>query len=93
MIYHSYLLEVYSFGEIHNYLFIYVSKVPQELELYLAENVYVTDGNLVLRTQYQPTMYGERQYLWTSGWLDSEHKFWQQFGRFEINAKLPSMCS
>jgi hypothetical protein len=55
--------------------------------------VYVTDGNLVLRTQYQPTMYGERQYLWTSGWLDSEHKFWQQFGRFEINAKLPSMCA
>ena len=79
----------------------------QELELYLASNVYVQDDNLVrlvnqyqlscniskaqvLRTMYQPTMYGTKQYEWTSGWVDTQHKFWQQFGRFEINARLPS---
>ena len=75
----------------------------EELELYLAANVYVADGNLVLatlcvhafppalirHTRYQPTMYGSREYAWTSGWVDTQHKFWQQFGRFEIVARLP----
>ena len=75
----------------------------QELELYLAANVYVQDGNLVLATlcgprmtcaihddnRNQPTMYGTKQYEWTSGWVDTQHKFWQRYGRFEIVAKLP----
>ena len=69
------------------------SKGDQELELYLKDNVYVQDDNLILRTIFDSTMYGSKQYLWTSGWVDTLHKFWQQFGRFEINAKLPSLFS
>ncbi len=62
----------------------------QELQLYLADDVYVQDGDLILRTRRNPTFHGSKLYNWTSGWVDTEHKFSHQFGRFEIKAKLPN---
>lgn len=61
----------------------------KELQLYLRDDVYVASGNLVLRTRRNPTMYGRKLYNWTSGWVDTMHKAYSPFGRFEIRARLP----
>eukprot|EP00042_Codosiga_hollandica_P021678 m.76875 g.76875 ORF g.76875 m.76875 type:complete len:284 (-) comp50464_c0_seq1:26-877(-) len=67
----------------------------QELNLYFAYNVWVENGSLVLRTQYDPQVYDGQQFQFTSGQVDSQGKFFQKFGRFDISAKLPSnsFCS
>jgi len=57
-----------------------------EKEHYLPENVYVKDGKMVLETKAQK--YGI--YNYTSGWADTQHKFGQAFGRWEIYGKIPS---
>ena len=44
----------------------------QELELYMSDEVYVENGNLVLRTRYNPTYYGSKLYQYTSGWVDTQ---------------------
>eukprot|EP00039_Didymoeca_costata_P014150 m.225519 g.225519 ORF g.225519 m.225519 type:complete len:264 (-) comp15957_c4_seq15:1095-1886(-) len=62
---------------------------PKELELYTKDEVYVQDGKLILRTQLRQRMYGTKQYNYTSGWVQSEHLFSQQFGRFDVSAHLP----
>lgn len=62
----------------------------QEFQLYMSDDVYVENGSLVLRTRHNPTMYGSRLYNWTSGWVDTEHKYSHRFGKFEIKAKLPN---
>jgi len=56
-----------------------------ELEYYTSEDVYVSGGNLVLRSQ-------KRSYdglSYTSGLVNSTGKFSTTFGRFEIRAKIP----
>jgi len=72
-----------------------------ELQLYTKNNVYVQNGNLVLRTKYDPdsaAAYGHNSRNYTSGWVESSSKnylhpdtvgFSQTFGRWEIRAKLP----
>eukprot|EP01120_Amphizonella_sp_Union-15-10_P011767 TRINITY_DN5080_c0_g1_i1.p1 TRINITY_DN5080_c0_g1~~TRINITY_DN5080_c0_g1_i1.p1 ORF type:complete len:250 (+),score=40.73 TRINITY_DN5080_c0_g1_i1:41-790(+) len=57
-----------------------------EGEIYLSDECYVSNGYLVLRSQ-QREVNGHK---WTSCWLDTREKFAQQFGRWEIYAKLPA---
>jgi beta-glucanase (GH16 family) len=56
-----------------------------ELQYYTPEDVYLEDGLLVLRSQERPM--GGCEY--TSGLVETVGKFSQQYGRFEIRAKLP----
>ena len=56
-----------------------------ELQYYTPEDVYVQDGVLVLRSQKR--LMKTRDY--TSGLVDTKGKFSQQFGYFEVRAKLP----
>lgn len=57
----------------------------QELQFYTDDEVYLEDGCLVLRSRERE--YGGREY--TSGLVDTQHRFSQVFGRFEVRAKLP----
>jgi len=64
---------------------------PAERQLYTSDEVSVEDGHLVLRTR----MNRERSpngsyYNFTSGWVDTEGKVFQRFGRFDVSARLPS---
>ncbi|EQC38697.1 hypothetical protein SDRG_04392 [Saprolegnia diclina VS20] len=62
----------------------------KEEQVYLASQVRVEDGNLVVeatRDAYTSPAAGTRQYR--SGRLDSSGSFAQQFGRFEARIKLP----
>ena len=61
----------------------------QEWELYTAENVYVQDGALVLRTQAKDAQHGARTYHFTSGWVDTRGLIEQAFGKFEARIRLP----
>ena len=56
-----------------------------ELQYYVPDEVYVTDGWLRLRSRVRD--YGSMHY--TSGRLDTRGKFAPTYGRFEIRAKLP----
>ncbi|KDO27785.1 hypothetical protein SPRG_07384 [Saprolegnia parasitica CBS 223.65] len=61
-----------------------------EEQVYLASQVRVEDGNLVVEATNQPytsPAAGTRQFR--SGRLDSSGSFAQQFGRFEARIKLP----
>jgi beta-glucanase (GH16 family) len=61
----------------------------KEWELYTAEDVYVEDGNLVLRTQARDVQHGSRTYHFTSGWIDSLGLVELAFGKFEARIRLP----
>jgi beta-glucanase (GH16 family) len=70
----------------------------QELELYLSDEVLITDGQLQLRTRRRtelgPDHAGKiRPYNFTSGWVDTKGKFSQLFGKFEANCSLPSSAA
>jgi len=57
----------------------------KELQFYAADDCYVEKGMAVLRSQ-------KREYNgchYTSGHIDTRGKFSQEYGRFEIRAKLP----
>ena len=56
-----------------------------ELQYYLPDEVYLEDGCLVLRSRERE--HGGRRY--TSGLVDTQNRFSQAFGRFEVRAKLP----
>lgn len=65
---------------------------------YMADEVYVEGGNLVIRTRLNPTTcvvggYNPARttqvYPYTSGKVDTQNKFSVRNGRIEINAKLP----
>ena len=56
-----------------------------ELQYYTPEEVYLTNGCLVIRSQRRPM--GEREY--TSGLVETRGKFAMVYGRYEIRAKLP----
>eukprot|EP00041_Stephanoeca_diplocostata_P021410 m.498746 g.498746 ORF g.498746 m.498746 type:complete len:370 (+) comp21822_c0_seq55:96-1205(+) len=48
--------------------------LPSELQLYTKDEVYVENGNLVLRTRYRPDVarkYGNNGRNYTSGWVES----------------------
>jgi beta-glucanase (GH16 family) len=56
-----------------------------ERQVYVPENVYIEDGNLVILSQRHP----RETPRFTSGRLNTSGKFEQQFGFIEIRAKLP----
>jgi beta-glucanase (GH16 family) len=62
-----------------------------EKQLYMADEVQIENGSLVLtsRKQAVPLWSGKQSYNFTSGWVQSSGKRYQQFGRFEVRAKLP----
>lgn len=66
-------------------------KLPQELELYVDSAVTVANGVLELRTR-RKTIRGPngKEYTYSSGWIDSQHKWSQHLGKFEANCSLPS---
>ena len=57
----------------------------QELQFYTEDEVYLEDGCLVLRSRERDL--GGRAY--TSGLVDTQDRFAQVFGRFEVRAQLP----
>ncbi|EAS03461.2 glycosyl hydrolase family 16 laminarinase (macronuclear) [Tetrahymena thermophila SB210] len=64
-----------------------------EQQLYIEEDVYVENGNLVLRTRFNPKIYQptQRLYNYTSGWVDSSEKFNYMFGYTEARIKIPKV--
>mmetsp|Transcript_6776 Transcript_6776/g.7415 ORF Transcript_6776/g.7415 Transcript_6776/m.7415 type:complete len:275 (-) Transcript_6776:11-835(-) len=56
-----------------------------ELEYYTADNVYVSNGNLILKSQKQ--QYNGHNY--TSGEVRTQGKFSHTYGRWEVSARLP----
>jgi beta-glucanase (GH16 family) len=63
---------------------------PCEPELYLASNVAVANGTLVLTTKRDSVMGPDGLlYNFSSGWVDTQNKFAQQYGRWAVSAKLP----
>ena len=56
-----------------------------ELEYYAPDEAYIDNGNLVMRSQKR--IYKGKRY--TSARLTTKGKFFQQYGLFEIRAKLP----
>jgi beta-glucanase (GH16 family) len=58
----------------------------EELQFYIDDEVYIEDGCLVLRSRERE--FGGREY--TSGLVDTQHRFAQVFGRFEVRAQLPT---
>ncbi|KAL4446872.1 hypothetical protein ABPG74_014844 [Tetrahymena malaccensis] len=49
----------------------------KEQQIYFPENAYTENGNLVIKTEFQPKFYEpfNRTYNYTSAWLDSSKKF------------------
>eukprot|EP00505_MAST-04D_sp_SCG-Rhode-Island_P000675 Stramenopile-MAST_4_protein_675 len=62
----------------------------KELQLYVADQVTVRDGTLVLTTTKTTAMYGTKEYHFVSGWVDTQNKVSQTFGKIEVRAKLPN---
>ena len=62
----------------------------QELQLYMKEQVSLRNGTLVLTTDRSEIMYGTKQYNFTSGWVDTQNKISQTFGKIEVRAILPN---
>ncbi|KAL4509951.1 hypothetical protein ABPG72_010144 [Tetrahymena utriculariae] len=62
-----------------------------ELQLYIKEDAYQENGNLVIRTQYNPTFYSpsNKTYNYTSGWIDTSFKFNFTHGKLESRLLLP----
>jgi len=63
---------------------------PTELELYMADDVYMQDGKLILRTRCRSISHGNTLYNFTSGMVDSINKVYFTYGRFEVRAQLPN---
>jgi len=74
----------------------------QELQLYVKDEVYLSGGNLHLRSSHRyvcspwptkalhfVTYRSYKGYNYTSGWIDTLKKFSVTYGRIEIRAKLP----
>lgn len=61
----------------------------KEWQLYTADNVYLEDGNLVLRTQATTASYGSKLYNFTSGWVDTLGLIELTYGKVEARIRLP----
>ena len=70
-----------------------VTHGPTEKQLYLADEVLVRDGALVLRTRKRHAWHKGVRYNFTSGWVESKSRRFQAYGRFEVTAKLPSSAA
>lgn len=68
-----------------------------EVQAYQASLAYLDgQGHLVLKSQpgnCKDDSGVNRTYC--SGWIDTRYRFWQQYGRFEVSAKMPkaTVCS
>lgn len=63
---------------------------PKELQLYVKEAVTVSNGALQLMTKKENRSYTpDKTYHYTSGWVETQGKFSQKFGRFEARMLLP----
>ena len=60
----------------------------KEWELYTKDNVYLEDGNLVLRTQATQARYGSKVYNFTSGWVDTRGLVELTYGKVEARIDL-----
>lgn len=63
----------------------------REWQLYLADEVYVEGGALVIRTRSRNASYGARQYHFTSGWVDTRGSTLGEntYGMFRARIQLP----
>jgi beta-glucanase (GH16 family) len=61
-----------------------------QIELYTPDNVWVADGNLVIRTHPANVTIGSRTYNVTSGRVDTAGKINVTYGRVEVRAALQS---
>ena len=66
---------------------------PKELELYVPEAVSVAGGQLVIRTQSRTLQGPDGKYNYSSGWIDTQHRWAQRLGRFEANMSLPTRAA
>eukprot|EP01084_Bolivina_argentea_P004118 7793_1 len=66
---------------------------PQEDEIYEPQNVQLKDGLLHLITKRQNITYAGVSYNFTSGWIDTKEKWYQTYGKWEVNASLPQRNS
>lgn len=67
------------------------SQLSNQVEIYIEKNAYVQNGNLMLKVTKEPYLFEGLLYNFTSGKVDSLHKFSQKFGRWEFKAKLPNV--
>lgn len=61
----------------------------RELQAYVPGNIEIADGRLRLRAQRQKAFYDGKVRQFTSAMVTTARKFSQQFGRFEIRARVP----
>ena len=63
----------------------------REWQLYMADEVYLEGGALVIRTRSRNASYGAREYKFTSGWVDTRgHALGENtFGMFSARIQLP----
>jgi beta-glucanase (GH16 family) len=61
-----------------------------EWEVYTADNVYVENDNLVIRTTANQTWVNNAWYNFSSGWVDTLGLVELQYGKFEARIKLPT---
>lgn len=62
----------------------------EELQYYTPECAVVTNDNLVLVSKNEGVWDGSHWWSYKSGKVVTAHKFDQQYGRFEVRAKLPA---
>lgn len=63
---------------------------PCELELYVSSALQVSNGSLIITTAADKVVGpGGQVFNYTSGWVDTKGKASQQYGKWEIRAKLP----
>ena len=63
----------------------------REWQLYLADEVFLEAGALVIRTRSRNASYGARQYSFTSGWVDTRGSALGEvtYGMFSASIQLP----
>ena len=63
----------------------------REWQLYLADEVFVQDGAMVIRTRSRNASSGAREYHFTSGWVDTRGSALGEntFGKFSASIQLP----
>lgn len=67
---------------------------PCELELYVGSALSMSNATLVITTARQRAFGpGGKLFNFTSGWVDTKGSFSQQFGIFEVRAKLPAQAA
>ncbi|KAL4470108.1 hypothetical protein ABPG72_016645 [Tetrahymena utriculariae] len=71
----------------------YMYHTDWEQTLYQGYNVYVQNGNLVIKTKFDQIPYNDtgRDYNYTTRWIDSQDKFFYKYGYAEVRIKFSKM--